>query len=51
MLHFKYLLWLLAGILLPQIVGSATLMSLLTQAVTYALFALGVGAGWVGWER
>ncbi|WP_051298325.1 branched-chain amino acid ABC transporter permease [Marinobacterium litorale] len=43
MLHFKYLLWLLAGILLPQIVGSATLMSLLTQAVIYALFALGVG--------
>ncbi|SEG17117.1 branched-chain amino acid ABC transporter permease [Marinobacterium lutimaris] len=43
MLHFKYLLWLAVGVLLPQLVGSATLMSLLTQSLIYALFALGVG--------
>lgn len=43
MYHVKYLLWLGAGVLLPQLLGSATLMSLLTQAVIYALFALGVG--------
>ena len=40
---FKYLIFLAAGLLLPQLLDSATLLSLLTQALIYALFALGVG--------